>query len=217
MDDDFRLQIEFDGSGVAGEAADLLRSTELEVDLKGETGHQVAVSHEGETIFLYAADRDPLDRAQVAIQKFLDEKDWQAKLELRRWHHDADAWEDPDKALPTTAPEKEAEHEELMATEDAETAARHGQAEFEVRVEFPSHKEARDFSKQLKEEGLEPVRRWRYLVVGAADEDAAKELADRIRAEAPADGKVTAEYSLHALWNERPPNPNFWLGGLGDG
>ena len=64
MDDDFRLQIEFDDSGIAGDAADLLRSTELEVDLKGETDHQVAVSHEGETIYLYAGDRDQLDRAR---------------------------------------------------------------------------------------------------------------------------------------------------------
>ncbi|HEX4304964.1 MAG TPA: hypothetical protein VHZ54_02905 [Solirubrobacterales bacterium] len=217
MNDDWRLQITLDDSGIAGETADLLRSAELSLDLKGDVGEQVAVSHEGETLFLYAGERDPLDRAQTAIRKFLDEKGWQAELELRRWHHDADAWEDPDKPLPSSAPEREAEHEELMATEDAETAARGGRAEFEVRVQFHSHKEARKFAKQLEEEGLEPVRRWRYMVVGAADEDAAKTLADRIRAEAPADSEVTAEYSLHELWNERPPNPNFWLGGLGDG
>jgi hypothetical protein len=216
MDDDWRLQIDLADSGVAGKTADLLRSTELELDLKADVEQRVAVSHEGERIFLYAADRPPLDRAQAAIEKLLDAEGWQATLELRRWHSAADAWEDPDKPLPSTTAEKEAEHEELMATEDAETAARHGRAEFEVRAEFPSHKEARDLAKKLKEEGLEPVRRWRYLVVGAADEDAAKELADRIRAEAPADGKVTAEYSLHALWNEKPPNPNFWLGGLAD-
>jgi len=55
------------------------------------------------------------------------------------------------------------------------------------------------------------------MVVGAADEDAANALADRIRAEAPADSKVTAEGSLAAAWRERPPNPFFFLGGLADG
>ena len=101
-----------------------------------------------------------------------------------------------------------------METEDAETAARHGRAEFEVSVKFPSQGEARDFAKKLEEEGLQPVRRWHYMVVGAADEDAAKELAERIRAEAPDDAEVKAEYSLREIYDEQPPNPFFFLGGL---
>ena len=151
------------------------------------------------------------------VQGQLDQKGWDAKFDLRHWHEDAEDWEDPDAAEPTTAAAKEAEHERLMQTEDEETAARGGLAEFEVRVEFPSHREAKEFAAKLENEGLEPVRRWRYMVVGAADEDAANELADRIRAEAPADSKVTAEGSLAAAWRDRPPNPFFFLGGLADG
>jgi hypothetical protein len=214
MDDDWRLQIDLDDDGVGGEVADHLRASELEGELEHDLQDEIIVSHEGERIFLYAGTREPLDWVRGVVEKFLGEKGWKAELELRRWHHDADAGEDPDAPLPSTAAEKEAEHEELMATEDAETAERHGRAEFEVRVEFPSHGEAREFAKKLEDEGLKPVRRWRYMVVGAADEDAAKELADRIRAEAPADAKVKSEYSLHDLWNEQPPNPFFFLGGL---
>jgi hypothetical protein len=214
MDDDWRLQIDLDDDGAAGNVADHLRAAELEnelgVDLKG----QVAVSHEGERIFLYAATREPLDWVRGTVEKFLDGKGWTAKLELRRWHPAAEEWEDPDLPLPATAAGEEAEHEQLIATEDAEVAAHGGAAEFEVRVEFPSHAEAREFAKKLEDEGLEPVRRWRYMVVGAADEDAADALAERIRAEAPADSKVTAEGSLKAAWDERPVNPFFWLGGL---
>ena len=80
-----------------------------------------------------------------------------------------------------------------------------------------TYAEAKEFAEKLEGEGLKPVRRWKYMVVGAADEDAANELADRIRAEAPADSKVTAEGSLAVAWRERPPSPFFWLGGLGDG
>jgi hypothetical protein len=217
MDDDWRLQVDLEDEGISGKTADALRSGELEHDLKADLGSRVIVSNEGERIFLYAGERDQLDRAQVAIQKFLDEKGWQAKLELRHWHPVAEDWEDPDAPEPTTDAERAAEHERLMDTEDEEVAANHGLAEFEVRVEFPSHREAWEFAKQLKEEGHEPVRRWRYMVVGAADEDQAKALADRIRAEAPADSKVTVEGSLAAAWRERPPSPFFWLGGLGDG
>ena len=217
MNDDWRLQIDLDDAGVSGQISDHLRAAELEHDLETAFDQRVIVSHEGERIFLYAGDRDQLDRAQRVVQGQLDQKGWDARFDLRHWHEVAEDWEDPDAAEPTTAAEKEAEHERLMKTEDEETAERGGLAEFEVRVEFPSHREAKQFAEKLKEEGLEPVRRWRYMVVGAADEDAANELADRIRAEAPADSKVTAEGSLAAAWRGRPPSPFWWLGGLGDG
>jgi hypothetical protein len=214
MDDDWRLQIDLDDEGVAGNLADHLRTAELEHDLSLDIDRRVIVSHEGERIFLYAGDREQLDRAQGVIQKFVDSKGWKANLELRHWHPVADEWEDPGTPLPTTDAEKEAEHAELMATEDEETAARGGRAEFEVSVKFPTSHEAREFAKKLKEEGLEPVRRFHYMVVGAADQDAADKLAERIRAEAPADAEVKAEYSLRELWDEQPPNPFFFLGGL---
>jgi len=37
------------------------------------------------------------------------------------------------------------------------------------------------------------VRRWKFLVIGANNEDDAQELAEHIRAEAPADATVVAE------------------------
>jgi len=217
MNDDWRLQIDLDDAGVSGQISDRLRAVELEHDLEAAFDQRVIVSHEGETIYLYAGDRGQLEGAREVVQGQLDQKGWDARFELRHWHEGAEDWEEPDAPEPTTAAEKEAEHERLMETEDEETAERGGLAEFEVRVEFPSHREAKEFAEKLKGEGLEPVRRWKYMVVGTADEDAANELADRIRAEAPADSKVTAEGSLAVAWRERPPSPFFWLGGLGDG
>jgi hypothetical protein len=216
MDDDWRLQIDLDDDGAAGKLADHMRAAELEHDLAVEIGRRVIVSHEGARIFLYAGDREQLDGAQRVIQKYLDKKGWQANLELRHWHHDAEDWEDPDKPEPTTDAERAAERERLMETEDAEVAEHGGVAEFEVRVEFPSHGEARDFAKKLDEEGLQPVRRWRYMVVGAPDEDEAKALAERIRAEAPPDSTIKVEGSLGYAVRHQPPNPFFFLGGLAD-
>jgi hypothetical protein len=214
MNDDWRLQIDLEDEGISGKVADLMRSNELENELAFDLKDAVIVSHEGERIFVYAATREPLDLVRSKTGEFFDSKGWKGEFELRHWHPVADEWEDPDNPLPTTDAEKEAEHEQLIATEDAETAARHGRAEFEVSVKFPTHHEARDFAKKLEDEGLKPVRRWHYMVVGATDEDAAKELADRIRAEAPADAEVKAEYSLREIYDEQPPNPFFFLGGL---
>lgn len=217
MNDDWRLQIDLTDEGAAGKLADVLRSAELEHELSLDLDKSVIVSYEGETIFLYAGEREQLDRAESAIRRYVDRQGWEAEFDLRHWHKEADEWESPDVPEPTTAADREAEHERLMETEDEETAERGGRAEFEVSAKFPSHKEARDFAEKLKAEGLQPVRRWNYLVVGAPDEDAAKDLAERIRAEAPSDAEVKAEYSLNELWRERPPSPFFWLGGLGDG
>jgi hypothetical protein len=216
MDDDWRLQINLEDEGVAGKVSDLLRSEELEHELSLDLDKRVILSHEGETIYLYAGERAQLDHARSPIEKFLDEKGWKADFDLRHWHKEAEEWESPDIPEPTTAAEKEIEHERLMATEDRETEERHGRAEFEVSAKFPTNKEAHRFAEKLRAEGFLPVRRFHYLVVGAPDEDAAKALAERIREEAPSDAEVKSEYSLNELWRERPPSPFFWLGGLGD-
>ncbi|HVX33791.1 MAG TPA: hypothetical protein VHA80_11685 [Solirubrobacterales bacterium] len=203
MDDDWRLQIDLDDAGVSGQVSDHLRAAELEHDLETSFDRRVIVSHEGERIYLYAGDRGQLDRARRVVQGLVDQKGWDVRFDLRHWHEGAEEWEAPDAPEDPTEAPRSSEPGEL--------------AEFEVRVEFPSHREAKRFAEKLEEEGLRPVRRWRYMVVGAADEDQANELADRIRAEAPADSKVTAEGSLAAAWRERPPSPFWWLGGLGDG
>ncbi len=215
MNDDWRLPIDLDDEGTAGGLSDHMRSAELEHELSIEHDKGVIVSHEGATIYLYAGEREQLDLAQKAIQAHLDAEGWKGELELRHWHKEADEWEDPDVPEPTTPAEKEAEHERLMKTEDEETAARGGRAEFEVSVKFPTNHEAHEFAEKLKAEGYKPVRRFHYMVVGANDEDEAKELADRIRAEAPADAEVKAEYSLNQILREQPPNPFFFMGGLG--
>src|SRR6202042_2848894 len=64
MDDDWRLQINLEDEGKVGEIADHLRSSELEHELSTDLGKRVILSHEGETIYLYAGDRDQLERAR---------------------------------------------------------------------------------------------------------------------------------------------------------
>ncbi len=215
MDDDWRLQIDPADEGAIGGLSDHLRSSELEHDLATTLESGVIISHEGETIYLYAGDRHQLDKARSVVESFLDDKGWKADLDLRHWHKEAERWDPADAPDPTTPAEVEAEHERLIATEDRETEERGGRAEFEVSAKFSSASEAGHFADKLRAEGLEPVRRWHYLVVGAANEDEAKALAERIREEAPTGAEVKAEYSLNQIYRNRVPNPFFWLGGLG--
>ena len=94
--------------------------------------------------------------------------------------------------MPRTAAEREAEHQRLIDDETAESLAS-GEAQWEVRVELGSHRQAVTLARTLESEGRAIVRRWRFVVVGAGNEDEARELAGQIRQEVPADAAVKVE------------------------
>ncbi|MGN6816235.1 MAG: hypothetical protein ACTHK3_09140 [Solirubrobacterales bacterium] len=123
--------------------------------------------------------------------------------DLRRWHPIAEEWESPDRPLPRDDAAKRAEREALMARERREADER-GYPEFEVVVELPSHREAHELAERLEGEGVRCVRRWKYIVIGATDEDSAKRLAGQIRGEAPAGSKVIAQGTSQAAFADLP-------------
>ena len=147
------------------------------------------------------------------VGELASQRGWQPEFELRRWHESAEQWEDPDVPLPQNDADRAAEHEALIETERQEVQAR-GYPEFEVRVQFSSHHEAVAFADKLREEGLPSVRRWKYLVIGVTDEDAAKALADRLRQEAEPGNEVAVEGTGEAAYDEAPRSPFWFLGGL---
>ena len=97
----------------------------------------------------------------------------------------------------------------------ARSSADQGYPEFEVRIQCASRHDAGELSHRLSEEGTPHVRRHSYLLVGAADEDSANALADRLRGEVPAGSEVTVERNQRAIYDHRPWNPFTLLGGLG--
>jgi hypothetical protein len=94
--------------------------------------------------------------------------------------------------MPQTEAEREAEHQRLVDADTAESQAT-GQAQWEVRVELGSHRQAVALARKLEGEGLAIVRRWKFLLVGATNEDEARELAEQIRPQVPADAAVKVE------------------------
>lgn len=212
MNDEWRLEV--DAADADSAMVERLASRELEHDLSEAFGDTVIVSRDGEVVFLYAGDRDQVERAADLVARLAERHGWQLETELTRWHPDAEEWKDPDQPLPADPEARRAEHEEAIADERAEVEVS-GEPRFEVRVDLDSHGDARRFAELLEAEGLPVVRRWKYLVVGAADEDAAKALAERLRAEAPAGSEIEVEGSGRIAWEERPPNPFAIFGGLG--
>jgi hypothetical protein len=199
MNDDWRVQITSPSTATAANAA---------------AGDRVVASVDAHEIFLYAATREQAEQAADAVKALAAPSGVSLQSELRRWHPVAEEWVDADAPLPTTDSAIAAEHAELIASEDQESAALH-EAEWEVRVESGSHRDIVELAKRLRDEGIPSVRRWHFLLVGAADEDAAAKLAERIRTEIPEGSTVSVEGSYDAAQAELPPNPFAVFGGLG--
>jgi hypothetical protein len=214
MNDDWRLRIDVQEEGRAHALTERLDGEQLEHDLSDAFHDRVVVSRNGARVFLYSGTREQAELARDAIEADARKHDWTVDIDFRHWHPTAEDWEDPDKPLPEDDAAKLSEHQALMSRELEETAWS-GHPEFEVRVDLSSRHEAVRFSEQLRKEGLPAVHRWKFLLVGAADEDMAKELAERIRGEAPPGSQVHVEGTWAAAYAERPPNPFAVLGGLG--
>jgi hypothetical protein len=215
MSDDWRLRVGMFDHGAAKALTERLEAEELGEDLQKSFGDRLIVSGEGPDVLVYTGERAQADAAAEAIRGIAAKHGWDVEFELKRWHPTAEEWEDPDAPLPATPEELAAEHARLVARERDETAER-GYAEYEVKLHCSSHRDTVKLANRLHDEGLPIVRRWKYILVGATDEDSANALAERLRAEAPAGVAVTAEVSQRAAWEDDPGRGSFAMfGGLG--
>jgi hypothetical protein len=212
MNDDWRLQIDFRDDGFADALQDRLDAHELEHDLSEAFHDRVIVSRNGTTIFLYAGDREQAEKVQALVERLTKEDEEEVDIDFRRWHPLSLEWEPADEPLPESAAAQAAEHQEKVAKERRETEEQ-GYPRYEVEIELPSRDEADSLADHLRAEGLPTVRRWRVVLVGCADEDAAEGLAERVRGEVPAGSEVAVAGTLHEAEDD-VPRPFAFLGGL---
>ena len=214
MSDDWRLRIDLHDAGAAFKLTELLEKAEH--DLEGDFDDKVAISRDDTQVFAYTGTRALAERAEAMIQSLAKENGWEIETELKRWHPAAEEWEDPDKPLPS-GPDQAGEHAELIEREREEVAER-GYPDFEVRVELPSHRDAKAFEEKLNNEGIPFVRRWKYVLVGATDEDSAAALAQRLRLEAPPGSTIQVEGTWKAVHAEAGYRTRYAVfGGMGGG
>jgi hypothetical protein len=214
VNDDWRLRVDVREAGFAHALSERLDASQLEHELQSAFADRVIVSVDGPEVFCYTGTLDQAVAAERLIHKLAGENNWQLQTQLARWHPDAEAWEDAHAPMPDSPAAREAEHAELIRREQAEAAQR-GYPSFEVRVQCRSERDCAEFAARLTEEGLSVVRRGRFLLIGAADEDAANALAARVHEEAPEGTAVLAEGTLPAVFAGTPLNPFAVFGGLG--
>ena len=191
-DDDWRVTVTLHDEAHVGRALQSLREHEVSDDVRRRLGHRVAVSADGPRVFLYAGTEDAAREADRVVREVLAQRGLGAGFALDRWHPAEEEWQDAAVPLPQSDEQRAAEHQRLEAEETQESLAT-GHAQFEVRVELPSHREAVALADRLQAEGRPVIRRWKFLVLGANDSDDARDLAQVIKQEAPADATVEVE------------------------
>jgi hypothetical protein len=194
VNDDWRIRIELEEEHAEG----LL--DRLGLDLGSEArnladelqGRRLVVSRDDETLFVYAGSRAEAERAHDVIEAQLREDGAEARVgRIEHWLADEDRWDDE--------PPQEFEAEQEVRDE--------GLSPWEVRVEASSPQEAQALADKLEAEGHGVVRRHTYVLVGAATEEEARDLAKRLHGQAEASGEL--------VYETLPQNPFVIFGGLG--
>lgn len=191
-DDDWRVTVTLHDEAHVGRALQSLREHEVEDDVRARLGHRVAVSADGPRVYVYAGTEDAAREADQVVREVMAQHGLGAGYALDRWHPAKEEWQDAAVPMPQTDEQLRAEHQRLETEQTRESLAT-GHARFEVRVELPTHHEAMALAERLQDEGRPVIRRWKFLVLGANDEDDARGLAAVIAQEAPADASVQVE------------------------
>ena len=189
MADDWRVTVTFRDEADVQQAVRSVREHEVEDDVRSRLGHRIAMSVDGPTAFLYAGTEDTAREADRVVREVVAQHQLSAEFTIDRWHPLEEEWEDVSVPMPDTAEQRAAEHQRLVDTETQDSLTA-GQAGWEVRVELPSHRRAVELAERLQAEGRPVIRRWKYLVVGANNEDDASALAEAIGQEIPAKASV---------------------------
>jgi hypothetical protein len=189
--DDWRIRISVADDGgllerlgveLRGEAAELARELEQ---------RRLAVSQDGDELFVYASSSAEAARARDVIEAVLREEGTKADVSrVEHWLEDDERWDDE--------PAGETWEEEELDR---------GYAPWEVRVTLPSHGDARRLAGELESEGYTVERRWQHLIVGTASKEEADALAGRVHGEVEPGGDL--------VWETVPGNPFAIFGGLG--
>ena len=192
MADDWRVTATLHEESLVERLLDRLHRQEVGDEVVERLGRRVAVSTGPSHVFLYADSESAARESERILRELCAAHDLDAEVAVHRWHPVEERWEDAAVPLPQAGAEQEAENERLQQDE-AEESQRMKLAEWEVRVELDSHHEAAALADKLDAEGMAPVRRWKYVVVGANNEEEARALAERLRGEAPAGSTINVE------------------------
>jgi hypothetical protein len=190
--DDWRLRVELADEGAFSLAKRLhlidSHADELVEDLRHR---RLAVTHDGETVHVYASSSQELETARKVIERELADLRIEAReIVTEHWLEDEERWDDEPRPYDLD--------QEVLSE---------GYAPWEVRIQAADHEAAHELADQLESEGYGVVRRWTYVIAGCATKEEADALAARLHGEVEPGGELVYETA--------PGNPFAIFGGLG--
>jgi hypothetical protein len=191
--DDWRIRVELpDEEGARGFLERLgIGRTDAEELAEELRTHRLAVSQDGDTVFVYAGTGMQAEQANRIIEQELEEAGLSPERYVtERWLAEEERWNDD--------PEGPDIEEDLLER---------GYAPWEVRVECESREQAHDLAEQLRTEGYDVSRTFTYVIAGTSTREEAVELAQRIHG--------TVEPGGELVYEVQPQNPFAVFGGLG--
>ena len=191
--DDWRIRIELPDEESSRGFLDRLGLTRHDAEELADElrEHRLAVSRDGDTVFVYASSGMQAEQAGRIVERELQAEGYTpTRFVTERWLRDDERWDD-EPAQPDV-------EEDLLER---------GYAPWEVRVECDSLGEAHDLAEQLRAEGFDVSRTFTYVIAGTADRAQAVELARRVHGRVEPGGELVYEV--------QPQNPLAVFGGLG--
>ncbi len=203
MSEEWRVEVHLEDEGHGLTLGDRLRALDLDDEARKRLGERVVVTRDGPRMFLYTSSEATAAEAERVARDLASGEGLEAKTRITRWHPDEEEWLDASKPMPQTEEERAAERREAEVREERE-AAISGRDEWELRVDLHSLADTRELSSRLTEAGIRHHRRWKHVLIGAATEEHAAELADRVRELAPSEPEMHVEPAPGSM-----PHPAF--------
>jgi len=222
--DDWRVTVTLPAEEHSGKIVASLAETAVEDDARAALGDRVVVGggEDPGVVYLYTGSIDAAREAEKIVRRLVDEHGVEAiAYAIDRWHPEEEHWEPAETALPVTEAQHETEHERLEQDEAAESEEL-GESLWEVRIEFDSHRDAVEMADRIESEAddlltgytIAVVRHWKYLLIGADNEDQAREIAEQLRGQLPDGAELKVEPSGALVWQSVKVSPFAVLGGL---
>ncbi|OLE37980.1 MAG: hypothetical protein AUG48_02995 [Actinobacteria bacterium 13_1_20CM_3_68_9] len=189
MSDEWRIEVDLDDEQHGFTLGERLQSLDLDDEARERLGDRVVVTRDGAKMFLYAATEEQAREAERVARDLIAAEGLSAEIALTRWHPDEEEWKDASVPMPQTDAERATERERHEEEAEREPPGR-WDYQWEVRVDLPTLHDTREFASRLEDEGIDVRRHWKYLLVGAASEERAAEVAERMTSEAPEGSKV---------------------------
>jgi hypothetical protein len=184
MADEWRVEVHLEDEGHGLTLGDRLKSLDLDDEARERLGEKVIVTRDGSRMFLYTDSETSARKAEEVTTQLAGSEGLEAKTRITRWDPDADEWVDRAAPRPQSEAERVEEQREHEKREEREAAAT-GKYEWELRVDLDSRGEAGELSDRLSEKGIKHHHRWKHVLIPAATEEQAAEIADRVRELAP--------------------------------